>query len=167
MILGWHLVAHVPVNLPAATDWKTWIVIYVDILFFSDRVSARYVADIVVEVEVLDVPGVLGRDHLHAVLSVALLVEINAVELALKVSTDILQLEVLVHPDETPMAHVNRFASPSQDKLRVRGLEQQLDQVKTVRLGVLIWPVPHASLRDLGSIPFREHFWDTRGREQV
>lgn len=113
VILCRHLVAHVPVSFPATADRVARKVVHVDILFLSYSVSARNVAYVVMKVKVLDVPGVLGGDHLHAILAVALLVEVDTIEFALEMSADVLQLEVLVHPDEAPMAHMHSLAGLS------------------------------------------------------
>ena len=115
MIFGRHLVAHVPIDLPATADWETWIVVHVDTLFLSYGVCARYITDVVVEVKVLDVPGILSRDHFHAVLAIALFVEVIAIEFAFEMCANVLQLEVLINSDETPMTHVNSLAGSGQD----------------------------------------------------
>ena len=113
VVLCRHLVAHVPVSFPAATDRVARIVVHVDVLFLSYSVSTRNIADVVMIVKILDVPGVLGGYHLHTIPAVAFLVEVDAIEFAFEMSADVFQLEVLVHSDEAPMAHMHRLAGLS------------------------------------------------------
>jgi len=83
VVLRRHFVALVPVDLPTAADWEARLVESVDKLLIAERVGGRYVANEVVEVEILNVPGVLRGDLSHAVLSVFSLIQVDSAEFAL------------------------------------------------------------------------------------
>lgn len=59
------------------------------------------------EVEILNVPRVLRRDLLHAVLSVALVVEVDSAEFSLQFGANVFQGEIFVDSEETPMRDVD------------------------------------------------------------
>ena len=89
MVLSRHHITHFPINLPSATDRVPWIVVHADVLFLSYRISRTYVADEIVEVQVLDVPGILGGELAQAVLAISLLREIIPIELAFQLGTNV------------------------------------------------------------------------------
>ena len=103
MVLGGHLVPRVPVDFPATTDREARIELHIDVLVAPDRVRRRHISDVVVEVQVLDVPRVLRSDLLQTILAVAALVEVDSAELALELRSDVLHGEVLVYADEAPV----------------------------------------------------------------
>lgn len=103
MVLSGHLIAQIPVDFPATADRVSWIIVNINSLFLSYRISATDIADEVIEVQVLYVPGVLCRELSQAILAIAFAGEIKTVEFALESSSDIFKREIFIYSDESPV----------------------------------------------------------------
>ena len=157
MVLGRHFVAHIPIDFPTAADGVAWIVVDIDIGLSADRVSRRDVTNEVVEVQVLNVPWVLGSDHLHAVLCIACLMEVDSVKFTFELSSNVLHVEVFVDGNEPPMTHEQCLARLFQDQLWVSHLEQKIDQVKAERRYMVVWSILNTTCIPLHSIFIAVH----------
>lgn len=62
VVLGWHVVTHVPVGLPLAKEWESKLNVKVYSVFFSLSVRGADVADVVVIVETMDIVRQGGVD---------------------------------------------------------------------------------------------------------
>ena len=127
VILCWHLITQIPIGLPATADWETWAESDLNMLVRAESIRAGDVADIVCEVEVLDIPRVLGIDFLDTVISIAILVEVNSVELSLELWTNILHHEELINSNKAKVRDMHRFRCFRQQELRIRLLDQESD----------------------------------------
>ena len=119
------------------------------------------------KVEALDVPRVLSSYHLHAVLPIALLMEVNSVEFTLELRPNVLQLKVLIHCNEAPMTHLHSFGGFSENELRVCRLEQKLDEIKTKRSHVVIRPILNTTVSEFSTVFIAVHFRDTGRWEEI
>ena len=145
MVFRRHFVALVPVCLPPTTDGEARRVGHLDVLFFTDCVRGRDVSDIVMEIEVLNVPRELGTDSSHAVSCLVALSKVDPAELAIEQSSNILNREVLVNTDKAPVRDVHCLRCFLEDELWVGHAKLQGDEVKLERSCIHHWTVLDAS----------------------
>jgi hypothetical protein len=71
VVLSWHVVALVPVGLPATADRKTCSVVQSNLTFFlvSECIGRRNVTNIVMKVHALNVRRILSHYGFEAVLT--------------------------------------------------------------------------------------------------
>lgn len=108
MVLGWHVVPHVPVCLPLSKERESEVEVEVDEVVLSLCVRAADVANIVVVVKVMDVVWKLGLNIFNSVGSVFWVdvwLVINSAELSVDASGVVVHDVVLIDGDVTPVRH--------------------------------------------------------------
>ena len=115
VILRRHLVAQVPIILPSSAHWVPRRVINGNVLFLAESIGTRNIANKVMEVETLNVPGVLGSDLFDTVLTICGRMEVNTIEATDKFSTNVLQIKVFIHCNEAPVGDLDRLCRLLED----------------------------------------------------
>jgi len=90
----------------------------------SQGICGRDVSDVIVEVHALNVPGVFGTDLLQTVVSLPVVFKVYPAELSLNFCADVVQGEVLVDHDVSPMRDSECLGSFCEDKKWVCVIEE-------------------------------------------
>ena len=147
MVVRSHIVPLIPVRLPLPKDREPWLYLKLDVVLKSLGVGGADVANVIVVVQSCDILGQLGghgTDGISSLVWVDLWLIVDSRELTVNTGSIIMQVEILIDCDVSPMRNIDVSFGFCDSRKRVLHREHQLNLVKSKWLYILVWAVSHS-----------------------